>query len=209
MAIGGLGKTMLGFADEVWEGMSKGVGDAAAKKVGGTILKSNMSRHQKAALRNLRRGVGDTGQAASRAVAYSKNVFKETKNNAIDVFQKAGRDDLVKYAQNMKGMSTQGSLNRKVGTRVGSARNTFGTRLGDNLVGGYRDTVKGMKGKDFSIANVKTAASAAFKNQDGSTNIGRVAGAVVTAGVVGRVATGGGLYRDRNGSFNVPGVPLI
>ena len=209
MAIGGLGKTMLGFADEVWEGMSKGVGDAAAKKVGGTILKSNMSKHQKAALRNLRKGVGDTGQAASRAVAHSKTVFANTKNFAVNTLQQAGRDDLASYAKNMKGMSTQGRLNRRVGTRIGSSRNTFGTRLGDNLVGGYRDTVKGMRGKDLSIANVKTAASAAFKNQDGPMNVGRVAGAVVTAGVEGRIATGGGLYRDRNGSFNVPGVPLI
>ena len=86
---GGLGKTMLGFADEVWEGMSKGVGDAAAKKVGGTLLKSNMSKQQKAALRNLRRGVGDTGQAASRAVAHSKTVFANTKNFAVNTLQQA------------------------------------------------------------------------------------------------------------------------
>ena len=209
MAIGGLGKTMLGFADEVWEGMSKGVGDAAAKKVGGTILKSNMSKHQKAALRNLRKGVGDTGQAASRAVAHSKTVFTKTRDNAIDAFKKAGRDDLANMASNLKGMPTGGTINRRVGTRVGSSRSTFGARLGDNLVGGYRDTVKGMKGKDLSIANVKTAANTAFRNKDGSMNVGRMAGAVVTAGVVGRVATGGGLYRDRNGSFNVPGIPLI
>ena len=187
MAIGGLGKTMLGFADEVWEGMSKGVGDAAAKKVGGTLLKSNMSKQQKAALRNLRKGVGGTGQSASKAVAYSKTVGTNAANNMRQI----------------------NNINRNVGTRIGSSRSTFGTRLGDNLVGGYRDTVKGMRGKDLSVANVKTAANAAFRNKDGSMNVGRVAGAVVTAGVAGRVATGGGLYRDRNGSFNVPGIPLL
>ena len=209
MAIGGLGKTMLGFADEVWEGMSKGVGDAAAKKVCGTLLKSNMSKHQKAALRNLRRGVGDTGQAASRAVAHSKTVFANTKNATLNALNKANMTEAANKVANLKGMPTGGNINRRVGTRIGSSRSTFGTRLGDNLVGGYRDTVKGMRGKDLSVANVKTAASAAFKNKDGSMNVGRVAGAVVTAGVAGRVATGGGLYRDREGSFNIPGIPLI
>lgn len=209
MAVGGIGKKMLGFADEVWEGMSKGVGDGAAKRVSGTILNSNKSTLQKTALKNLRRGVGDTGEAASRAVTYSKNVFKETKNNAIDVFQKAGRDDLVNYAKNMKGMSTQGRLNRRVGTRVGH-RDTFGVKLGDNLVGGYRDTIKGMKGKDFNMQNLGDAGKSAFSDpKTGKLSTGKVAGAVVTAGVAGRVVTGGGLYRDRNGSFNVPGIPLL
>ena len=209
MAIGGLGKTMLGFADEVWEGMTKGVGNAASKRVGITILNSNKSTLQRTALKNLKKGIGDTGEIASRAVARSKTIFSKTRDNAIDTFKKAGRDDLANMASNLKGMPTGGNINRRVGTRMGSARNTFGVRLGDNLVGGYRDTVKGMKGKDLSIANVKTAASAAFKNQDGSMNVGRVAGAVVTAGVAGRLVTGGGLYRDKNGSFNVPGIPLI
>lgn len=36
-----------------------------------------------------------------------------------------------------------------------------------------------------------------------------VAGTAVSAGIVGRVATGGGLYRDRYGNVNVPGVPFI
>ena len=186
MAVGGIGKKMLGFADEVWEGMSKGVGDGAAKRMGATLLNSNKSTLQRAGMRNLRKGVGAGGQAISESLAKTKTIAS-------------------KSGQNMRQIN---NVNR-IGRRIGDARNTFGTRLGDNLVGGYRDTVKGMKGKDLSVANVKTAASAAFKNKDGSMNVGRVAGAVVTAGVAGRVATGGGLYRDRNGSFNIPGIPIL
>lgn len=37
----------------------------------------------------------------------------------------------------------------------------------------------------------------------------KVAGTAVTVGVAGRVATGGGLYRDRYGNVNVPGLPFI
>lgn len=180
MAIGGLAKTMLGFADEVWEGMSKGVGSATSKA--STVkLKSNMSSLQKAALNNINKNVGKTAQSTAKNIVNTKTV-----DAAIDSAKKINVDK-----------------------SINTARNTFGTRLGDNLVGGYRDTVKGMKGKDLSIANVKTAANTAFRNKDGSMNVGRVAGAVVTAGVAGRVATGGGLYRDRNGSVNIPGVPLI
>lgn len=37
----------------------------------------------------------------------------------------------------------------------------------------------------------------------------RVAGTAATLGVAGRVATGGGLYRDRYGNVNIPGLPFI
>lgn len=37
----------------------------------------------------------------------------------------------------------------------------------------------------------------------------KVAGTAATIGVAGRVASGGGLYRDRYGNVNVPGLPFI
>lgn len=36
-----------------------------------------------------------------------------------------------------------------------------------------------------------------------------VAGTAMAVGIAGRVATGGGLYRDQYGNFNVPGIPFI
>lgn len=44
---------------------------------------------------------------------------------------------------------------------------------------------------------------------NGHYNAGRIAGTAATIGVAGRVVTGGGLYRDRYGNFNLPGVPFI
>lgn len=38
---------------------------------------------------------------------------------------------------------------------------------------------------------------------------GKIAGTVFSVGVAGRIATGGGLYRDRYGNVNLPGVPFI
>ena len=37
----------------------------------------------------------------------------------------------------------------------------------------------------------------------------KVAGTYVAASVAGRVATGGGLYRDKDGNVNLPGIPFI
>ncbi|MGL4878006.1 MAG: hypothetical protein ACRC4Q_08150 [Paraclostridium dentum] len=37
----------------------------------------------------------------------------------------------------------------------------------------------------------------------------KIAGTVATVGVAGRVASGGGLYRDKYGNVNLPGIPFI
>lgn len=44
---------------------------------------------------------------------------------------------------------------------------------------------------------------------NGNYSAKKIAGTAFTVGVAGRVATGGGLYRDRYGNFNLPGVPFI
>lgn len=44
---------------------------------------------------------------------------------------------------------------------------------------------------------------------NGNLDMKKVAGTAATVGVAGRVATGGGLYRDRYGNVNVPGLPFI
>ena len=184
MAVGGIGKKMLGFADEVWAGMSKGVGDGAAKKLSTSVLNSNKSTLQKAAVRNLKTGAGNSGKITA------KNITNTKIGGSIKVAK-----------QNAKKVSLTGG---KI------AGDSCGVRLGDNLVGGYRDTIKGMKGKDLTMSNVKAAAKTAFSDpKTGKLSTGKVAGAVVTAGVAGRVVTGGGLYRDRNGAVNIPGIPLL
>lgn len=50
-----------------------------------------------------------------------------------------------------------------------------------------------------------------FKDGVAQTRLSKskIAGTAATVGVAGRVASGGGLYRDRYGNVNVPGVPFI
>lgn len=40
-------------------------------------------------------------------------------------------------------------------------------------------------------------------------DMGKIAGTTFSVGVAGRIATGGGLYRDRYGNTNLPGIPFI
>ena len=49
----------------------------------------------------------------------------------------------------------------------------------------------------------------AFYNQRGDLSYGRIAGGYIGLSAAGRAATGGGIYRDQYGDFDVAGVPLI
>jgi hypothetical protein len=84
---------------------------------------------------------------------------------------------------------------------------SMGARLGDAMGAGYREAYQGAK-----TGGVKGATSAfkkAHLNADGSLNKGRVAGTFATTSLAARVATGGGLYKDRNGNNNIAGLPFI
>lgn len=84
---------------------------------------------------------------------------------------------------------------------------SMGARLGDAMGAGYREAFKGAK-----TGGVKGATSAfkkAHLNADGSLNKARVAGTFATTSLAARVATGGGLYKDRNGNNNIAGLPFI
>lgn len=86
--------------------------------------------------------------------------------------------------------------------------------LKNGVTSGTANTIKNMnQGIKFGQA-IKGAHSVGGKYVDGiyqggKLSAGKIAGSVATVGIAGRVATGGGLYRDRYGNFNIPGVPFI
>ena len=90
-------------------------------------------------------------------------------------------------------------------TRVsGLTKPTIANRIGDAVGGGAKDMYTGMKaGKGFG-----EAAQLAFTHND-KIRMDRVAGTFVGASAAARVATGGGLYKDRYGNGNLIGVPFI
>ena len=78
--------------------------------------------------------------------------------------------------------------------------------LKNTMTSGIANTIYKMDGG----ANFKQALKSAHMNAAGTgLDYKKVAGTAATISVAGRVASGGGLYRDRYGNVNVPGLPFI
>ena len=75
----------------------------------------------------------------------------------------------------------------------------------NDYFGGIGDTYRSVK----DGGNFWDALQSAHTNEDGSLRWGRVAGTYAAAAVGSRVISGGGLYKDRYGNSNIPGVPFI
>lgn len=108
---------------------------------------------------------------------------------------------------------------------------SIGYKMGDFLSDGIRKSAKdynkaktvfankraeGLTGEE--LAKYRPSVVTAIKNGHSvfDEDIGErylnpkaVAGTAMAVGIAGRVATGGGLYRDQYGNFNVPGIPFI
>ena len=205
MAIGGIAKKMLGFADEMLEGAAKGIGDAGSIKASVNKVSSNMSKAQKKKLAKF----GASASEATKRVSQSQAYFKNTKNAAVNAANKVGAAETAKRISNMKGFKYTDNLKQNLRpasfNRVKGIENpTFGNRLGDAIGGGFKDTYTGLK----AGAGLGQSLNAAYMNGD-KLRMDRVAGSFVAASAAARVATGGGLYKDRNGNFNIIGVPFI
>ena len=109
-----------------------------------------------------------------------------------------------------------GNKNTNSNTNTNSGPNNSGGNEGPNerrswkdyandYFGGIGDTYKGVR----DGGNFWDALESAHKNDDGSLRWGRVAGTYAAASVGARVISGGGLYKDRYGNSNIPGVPFI
>lgn len=174
------------------------------KRLGEQVLKSNMSEAQlKDAAKN--------GMSRYMKNAKSKGLIENTIKGKIgegatkaveDKVKKAG----TKVAKKARAEWGTSAADMMLGTVHAKGNKAF--MIGDAIGGGVRDTMRSLKhNKDIG-----TALKAGFTHKvDGETKVrmGRVAGAAFGASVAGRVATGGGLYRDRYGRVNVPGVPFI
>ncbi len=83
--------------------------------------------------------------------------------------------------------------------------NSFTGQVFDFFAGGIRDSYNNVR----SGQGIFEAINNAHRNEDGSLNMMRAAGTFMTASAAARVASGGGLYKDRYGNPNLIGVPFI
>ena len=94
----------------------------------------------------------------------------------------------------------------KGNTRLSSDRlNEFGNQAKDFFLGGSIDSYNNYKSGMGVIDSVVKA----HQNEDGSVNMMKAAGTFMTMSAAARVASGGGVYKDRYGNPNLIGVPFI
>lgn len=86
-------------------------------------------------------------------------------------------------------------------------------KAGNWAGGGTRDSINAYKKMSDNEKSIIGAVKKGHQKigPDGKTqyDMGKIAGTTFSVGVAGRIATGGGLYRDRYGNTNIPGVPFV
>lgn len=75
----------------------------------------------------------------------------------------------------------------------------------DTFIGGISDSYKGIQDGQ----GIFEAIGNAHKNDDGTFNARRIGGTFMTVSAAARIASGGGVYKDRYGNPNLIGVPFI
>ena len=75
----------------------------------------------------------------------------------------------------------------------------------DTFIGGISDSYNNYQ----SGMGIMESISKAHQNEDGSFNARRIGGTFMTVSAAARVASGGGVYKDRYGNPNLIGVPFI
>ena len=120
------------------------------------------------------------------------------------VANKAGMEALDKSSRKAAQKELESSAG-KMGAKVGNKA------MNNTMTTGIAKTIYNMDGGMKFKQAIRSAHSIADDTVQGGTRLSKrkIAGTVATASIAGRVATGGGLYRDRYGNVNVPGVPFI
>ena len=208
MAVGKLAKSVMGLADEFMEGAAKGIGDAGTIKASVNKMKSNMTKGQVQRLSKALNKTDDAAKAVSKSQAYMKNTrnavvntIKQTANNSPE----AQRVLKMKNAMPLNPARKANLVGFGKTDRIAGIQNaTLMNRVGDAVGGGFKDTYTGLK----SGRGLARSLSDAYMDGD-KLRGGRAIGTFMAASAAGRIATGGGLYKDRNGSTNIIGVPFI
>ena len=215
MNVGSVANKVINIGKDVAYGM-RGDYTGFTKEFGKKVLKSNMTEAQ---IKDMtKKGFEAVSSSAANkkiirdaaAAALGEKLGDPVKKKMIDTTVKLGKKGLgEKQVYNiMKGGGWgQGVSDKMIGNAL--AKNNMAFKIGDAIGGGVRDTIRSKKmGHDF-----KTALNAGFtkagENGVRQLRMDRVAGAAFGVGVASRVVTGGGLYRDRYGRVNAPGIPFI
>lgn len=123
----------------------------------------------------------------------------------IETGNNSGPKNTTSQPESETSQSAPGSNSNKAKERMNRAFEKVPESVRDTFIGGISDSYKGIQDGQ----GIFEAIGNAHKNNDGSINWRRATGTFVTASAAARVATGGGLYKDRYGNPNLIGVPFI
>lgn len=111
----------------------------------------------------------------------------------------------VKTENNSGPKNTTSQSTPKAKERINRTFEKVPESIKDTFIGGISDSYKGIQDGQ----GIFEAIGNAHKNDDGSINWGRAAGTFMTVSAAARIASGGGVYKDRYGNPNLIGVPFI
>lgn len=138
----------------------------------------------------------DVWKGMSVGVEKGRGFNVQGRRSAKAAMQKVNSAKKMSYNPNFRSAKLSNNIVRKGPSLAQKGGNFVG--------GGIRDTSKAMKkGQTFGAA-LKTGHST-----NGKLDMKKVAGTYVGASAVARVATGGGVMKDKNGNTNLIGIPFI
>ena len=117
----------------------------------------------------------------------------------------AATSDIIGRLVPRSGQAIKGSYGQVINAGKQAASDTFMGSIGNSMFGGLRDAA----GHIAQGGNFKGALQAGFKDAQGNLMINRAIGGASTLAIGYRFLSGGGVYRDKNGNFDVAGVPFI
>ena len=98
----------------------------------------------------------------------------------------------------------------KLSKQKSMAKPSVGQKAGNFVGGGIRDTYLNMNKNDMKLKDaIKSAHSVSDGKGGQRLSKTKMAGTFVGASAAGRIATGGGVMKDKNGNTNVIGIPFI
>ena len=163
------------------------------------------------------------GEMGKKAIQFGKDVAYGLKGKTVGWAEGIGMREIqanMSEAQRKHiaeaGKKAAQMQTRKVEQRLTEAigaKSTLGYQVGDFLGSGIRKTYQNSKAGLPIKQAVKGAYYKTVKDESGNLvkqlNARAVAGTAVSAGMATRIASGGGLYKDRNGNTNIPGIPFL
>ena len=146
--------------------------------------------------RNVWKGMSEGVQRGRRFTAHGASASKKAFAQTTKSSQTSRLASIPRVSANAK-MNNVKKINN--GMKANAAQN-----IGDFLGGGTRETIKNMKNGDSFGKAIKNA-----HTKNGKIDMKRVAGTYVAASATGRIVSGGGLTKDKNGNNNIIGIPFI